>query len=138
MNGSHHSSKVGWTTLTESAVSEGMPDLRRIILSHPFEPAQLGDVVEDQHRALRRRAEQRRAVDRERPRLRPQAGLTPRQALTAATRDAARCMKLDQNLGTIEPGKWADFVALNADPLADIKNIRAIDSVWIAGNRVAR
>ena len=66
------------------------------------------------------------------------AGLTPKQALLSATRDAARCMKVDQSLGTIEAGKWADFVALNADPLADIKNIRAIDSVWIAGNRTPR
>jgi imidazolonepropionase-like amidohydrolase len=64
------------------------------------------------------------------------AGLTPSQALAAATRDAARCMKLDRDLGTLEPGKWADFVALNADPLADIHNIRRIASVWIAGNRV--
>jgi imidazolonepropionase-like amidohydrolase len=66
------------------------------------------------------------------------AGLTPRQALTAATRDAARCMKLDRDLGTIEAGKWADFVVLDASPLADIANARRIASVWIAGNRVAR
>ena len=66
------------------------------------------------------------------------AGLTPRQALTAATRDAARCMKLDRDLGTIEAGKWADFVVLDASPLADIANVRRIASVWIAGNRVAR
>ena len=44
------------------------------------------------------------------------AGMTPRQSLAAATRDAARCMKLDRDLGTLEPGKWADFVALDADP----------------------
>jgi imidazolonepropionase-like amidohydrolase len=66
------------------------------------------------------------------------AGLTPRQALTAATRDAARCMRLDREVGTLEPGKWADFVALDADPLADIHNVRRISSVWIAGNRVER
>jgi imidazolonepropionase-like amidohydrolase len=66
------------------------------------------------------------------------AGLTPRQALTAATRDAARCTKHDRDLGTIEPGKWADFVALDADPLSDIRNVRRIASVWIAGNKVAR
>src|SRR5205823_10832141 len=69
--------------------------------------------------------------------LMAKSGLTPRQVLTASTRDAARCMKLDQDVGTLEPGKWADFVALNADPLVDIKNTRAIDSVWIAGNRIA-
>jgi imidazolonepropionase-like amidohydrolase len=66
------------------------------------------------------------------------AGLTPKQVLAAATRDAARCMKLDQELGTLEPGKWADFVALDADPLADIANVKKISAVYIAGNSVAK
>ncbi len=70
--------------------------------------------------------------------LMAKAGLTPPQVLAAATRDAARCMKIDDEVGTLQPGKWADFVALNADPLADIGNVKKIDSVWIAGNRVAR
>jgi imidazolonepropionase-like amidohydrolase len=69
--------------------------------------------------------------------LMSKAGLTPRQVLASATRDAATCQKLN-DVGTLEPGKWADFVALDADPLADISNVRKIDSVWIAGNRVAR
>jgi len=66
------------------------------------------------------------------------AGLTPAQALQSATRVAARCMQLDRDLGTLEAGKWGDFVVLDADPLADISNVRKIHSVWIAGNRVAR
>ena len=66
------------------------------------------------------------------------AGLTPRQVLNAATRDAARCQKLDAELGTLEPGKWADFVVLDSDPLADISNVRKISDVYIAGNRVRR
>ena len=66
------------------------------------------------------------------------AGLTPKQALTAATRDAARCMKVERDLGTLEPGKWADFVVLDASPLTDISNVRRIASVWVAGNRLAR
>jgi imidazolonepropionase-like amidohydrolase len=64
------------------------------------------------------------------------AGLTPPRILASATRDAARCLKLEQELGTLEPGKWADFVVLDADPLANISNIRKIDSVWIAGKRI--
>ena len=64
------------------------------------------------------------------------AGSPPEFAIV--TRDAARCMKLDRDLGTLEPGKWADFVVLDADPLADISNVKRIASVWIAGNQVKR
>ena len=64
------------------------------------------------------------------------AGLTPMQILIAATADAARCVGVDQQMGTIEPGKVADFVVLEANPLDDIKNTRTIESVWISGNRV--
>jgi imidazolonepropionase-like amidohydrolase len=70
--------------------------------------------------------------------LMAKAGLTPRQVLASATRDAARCMKLDAELGTLEPNKWADFVVLDADPLADISNVRQINAVYVAGNSVAR
>jgi imidazolonepropionase-like amidohydrolase len=66
------------------------------------------------------------------------AGLTPKQALAAASRDAAKCMKLDAEVGTLEANKWADFVVLDADPLADISNVRKISAVYIAGNRVRR
>lgn len=66
--------------------------------------------------------------------LMAKAGLTPAQVLAAATRDAARCMKLDSDLGTLEPGKWADFVILNANPLQNISNVRRISTVWIAGH----
>jgi imidazolonepropionase-like amidohydrolase len=64
------------------------------------------------------------------------AGLSPRQVLASATRDAARCMKVDRDLGTLAAGKWADFVVLDADPLVDPANYRKIDSVYIAGNKV--
>jgi imidazolonepropionase-like amidohydrolase len=65
------------------------------------------------------------------------AGMTPRQVLIAATRDAARCQKLT-DVGTLEPQMWADFVVLDADPLADISSVRKISDVYVAGNRVAR
>jgi imidazolonepropionase-like amidohydrolase len=64
-----------------------------------------------------------------------ETGLTPEQVLLAATRNAARCLGRDQ-VGTLEKGKWADFIVLNEDPLADISKMRSIDSVWISGNRV--
>jgi imidazolonepropionase-like amidohydrolase len=64
------------------------------------------------------------------------AGLTPMQALVAATGGAARVMKLDQHLGTLQPGKWADLVVLKANPLDDVRHTRQIDSIWIAGRRL--
>jgi imidazolonepropionase-like amidohydrolase len=66
------------------------------------------------------------------------AGLTPRQVLASATRDAARCMKLDAQVGTLEGNKWADFVVLDANPLDDIANVRKISAVYVAGNAVTR
>ena len=66
------------------------------------------------------------------------AGMSAAQVLNSATSVAARCMGLDRDLGTIAPGKWADFVVLDGNPLAEISNIRRINSVWIAGNRVPR
>ena len=65
-----------------------------------------------------------------------ESGMTPMQALVAATGNGARVMRLD-DLGTLEPGKQADLVVLGANPLDDITNTRAIDSVWIAGRRLA-
>jgi imidazolonepropionase-like amidohydrolase len=64
------------------------------------------------------------------------AGLTPMQALKAATGDAARCMKVTGQVGTLERGTWADFVVLGANPLADIQNTKTLESVWIGGDRV--
>jgi imidazolonepropionase-like amidohydrolase len=64
-----------------------------------------------------------------------QSGMTPMQVITAATGGAARILRLD-NLGTIAAGKEADLVVLNANPLADIRNTREIESVWIAGRRL--
>ena len=62
-----------------------------------------------------------------------QAGLTPLEALQSATRDAAEFMGVSKTSGTIEPGKTADLVLLDANPLDDIKNIRQVDAVILRG-----
>jgi imidazolonepropionase-like amidohydrolase len=64
------------------------------------------------------------------------AGLEPEDVLRAATSDAARCIGLAGEVGTLEPGAWADLVALDASPVEDVRNTRRIHGVWIAGNRV--
>ena len=69
--------------------------------------------------------------------LMTEAGLTPAQILQAATSDAARCMQL-ADVGTLTPGRWADFVVLEGSPLDAIANAHQINSVWIAGNRLER
>jgi imidazolonepropionase-like amidohydrolase len=71
------------------------------------------------------------------------AGLTPAQALTAATSGAADCMEVDHKpltgvVGSLVPGAWADFIVLQKNPLDDIRNTHTIESVWIAGNRLDR
>jgi imidazolonepropionase-like amidohydrolase len=60
------------------------------------------------------------------------AGLTPREALRAATRNAAVLLGAD-SLGLLAPGKIADLVVLSKDPLVDIRNTRAITSVMARG-----
>jgi hypothetical protein len=57
------------------------------------------------------------------------AGLTPVEALRAATLDAVKFLGLEKTLGTIEEGKLADLVLLNANPLEDIRNTQRIDAV---------
>jgi imidazolonepropionase-like amidohydrolase len=64
-----------------------------------------------------------------------QAGLTPLQALTAATGSNAKLIGA-KHLGTLEPGKAADLIVLDADPIADIRNTRSIHSVYVAGKSV--
>ena len=64
-----------------------------------------------------------------------EAGLTPAQVITAATKSSAEFLG-EKELGTLDRGKWADFIVLNKNPLADIRNSRSIESVYIAGHRV--
>lgn len=64
------------------------------------------------------------------------AGMSPMKVIVASTGDAAKVMGL-KNVGTLQAGNWADLVVLSANPLDNIRNTRAIDSVWIAGGKLA-
>ena len=63
------------------------------------------------------------------------AGLTPLEAITAATRNGAQVLGISASYGTIAPGKIADLVILSADPAADIRNTTRIEYV-IKGGKV--
>ncbi len=65
------------------------------------------------------------------------AGLTPMQAITAATANAAWAIGIADSVGTLAPGKVADIVLLGADPTADIDNTRDVRLV-MQGGRVVR
>ncbi|MGH9842744.1 MAG: amidohydrolase family protein [Blastocatellia bacterium] len=67
-----------------------------------------------------------------------EAGLTPAQALQTATSNAAEALRIASDFGTLATGKRADMILLDADPLADIRNTRKINKVWIGGREVER
>jgi imidazolonepropionase-like amidohydrolase len=63
-----------------------------------------------------------------------EAGLSPQKVLLSATRDAAKVISVKPEVGTLEPGKLADFIVLKENPLADIRNLSKIEKV-IKGGR---
>ena len=66
------------------------------------------------------------------------SGLSPMEALRAGTSEAARLLNASGTLGTIAPGKAADLVLLEADPLDDVKNFGRISAVVLRGKLLER
>ena len=62
-----------------------------------------------------------------------EAGMTPMAAIQTATLNAARAMRLDRESGTIQPGKRADLVLIDGNPLTNISDIRRVSKVITEG-----
>jgi len=65
-------------------------------------------------------------------------GMTPDQVITAATKSGAEALRLDREMGTLDKGKLANLLVLNADPRIDITNTRKIAAVFLQGQQVDR
>jgi len=61
-------------------------------------------------------------------------GMTPVQAIRAATSDAAQLMGWQDRVGSIEPGKFADLVAVEGDPTSDITELERVKFVMKGGH----
>jgi imidazolonepropionase-like amidohydrolase len=66
------------------------------------------------------------------------SGMTPDQVITAATKGGAEALRLDREMGTLEAGKLANLLVLDADPRADIRNTHRIARVYLQGREVDR
>ena len=64
-------------------------------------------------------------------------GMSPMQALVAATSNAARHLGLN-DMGMLSPGYSADFIILDGNPLDEIRNTRTISSVYLSGKEIDR
>jgi imidazolonepropionase-like amidohydrolase len=65
------------------------------------------------------------------------AGMTPMQVIVAATRNGADFLRI-ADAGTLQAGKSADFIVLDANPLDDITNTRRISAVILRGTALDR
>jgi imidazolonepropionase-like amidohydrolase len=65
-----------------------------------------------------------------------ESGLTPLQALRSATHEPAKLLGREDSLGTVAPGKFADLVVLDNDPLRDIRNTRQIHALVVNGRLI--
>jgi imidazolonepropionase-like amidohydrolase len=63
-------------------------------------------------------------------------GMTPMQAIQAATSEAARALRMDGKVGTLAPGAYGDLIAVKGDPLADIRVLEQVDGVVKEGRLV--
>jgi imidazolonepropionase-like amidohydrolase len=65
-----------------------------------------------------------------------QYGMTPMEAIQAATRNAAQALGREKDVGAIAVGRFADIIAVDGDPLADVGELASVDAVVKGGKRV--
>ena len=67
-----------------------------------------------------------------------EAGLSPQDVIRIATLNAARVLRIEKDYGSIEKGKIADLLILDANPMENIQNTRKISAVYKAGQVISR
>tara|TARA_B100000519_G_scaffold74765_1_gene64285 strand:+ start:3682 stop:4911 length:1230 start_codon:yes stop_codon:yes gene_type:complete len=65
-------------------------------------------------------------------------GITPMEAITCATKTSSECLGLEKEIGTLEPGKTADVVIVEGDPLKDIKSLHNVNTIISKGNIIKK
>ena len=60
-------------------------------------------------------------------------GMTPLQAIQAATKNAAEALGREKDVGAIAVGRYADIIAVDGDPLADVRQLEDVDAVVKGG-----
>ena len=66
------------------------------------------------------------------------AGMSNMQAIVSATRDSASSCWVDDTLGTLEPGKQADILVVDGDPIRNISDLRNVSDVYLSGSKIDR
>jgi imidazolonepropionase-like amidohydrolase len=63
-------------------------------------------------------------------------GMTPLEAIQAASRNAAQALGREKDVGAIAVGRYADIIAVDGDPLADVRELESVDAVVKSGKQV--